>query len=117
MLSIVLRRWYINKSIIILDIIHSPLFYLERNISDTGFYHCLKVERIQLDPVDWATSVFGPEAEAMGSSIYWAKLSCYNFKTETGLNLRNVVFQIKVMTTDNVQNSDSYINKNISIPS
>jgi hypothetical protein len=37
-------------------------------------------------------------------------------KMETEFNLRNVVFKIKAMTTDNVQNSDSYVNENIPIP-
>jgi hypothetical protein len=46
----------------------------------------------------------------MASSVYRGKLSRFHFKTETESSHLNFVFEIKVWTMDNVQNSDSYIN-------
>jgi hypothetical protein len=44
------------------------------------------------------------------SSMDLALLSRFHLKTETESNLRNVEFQIKDRTMDNVQNCGSYIN-------
>jgi hypothetical protein len=46
-LSIVLRWWYINVTITILDIIHCPVFYLKQDVSETEFCLCLQVEPTQ----------------------------------------------------------------------
>jgi hypothetical protein len=45
MLSIGLWRWYINITIMILDIILRPAFYLKYDVSETGL--CL---RLQVEP-------------------------------------------------------------------
>jgi hypothetical protein len=52
MLSIGLWRWYINITITILDIIHRPVFYLKRNVSEIGFYSRLQVEPTQVGPME-----------------------------------------------------------------
>jgi hypothetical protein len=41
-----------NIRITILDIIHSLVFYLKCNVSETGLCLHLQVEHIQLDPLD-----------------------------------------------------------------
>jgi hypothetical protein len=68
----------------------SSCLYLKQNFSEVGF------------------PVSGPESEII--SIYWAQLSKFKLKAEAESNLRNVVFQIKDRTMDNIQNCDSYIN-------
>jgi hypothetical protein len=45
MLSIGLWRWYINITIAILHVIHRPVFYLIRNISET--WYCLRAGQIE----------------------------------------------------------------------
>jgi hypothetical protein len=50
MLSVGLWRWYINITNTILDIIHSAVFYLKRNISATGF--CLRLQVLSLKEED-----------------------------------------------------------------
>jgi hypothetical protein len=47
------------------------------------------------------------------SSIHWAQLSKVHLKKKKKIELsfRNIVFQIKDRTMDNVLNCDSYINK------
>jgi hypothetical protein len=64
MLSIGLWQRYIVTNTI-LDIIHSPVFYLKHNVS-------------------------GPQTEII--SLCWAELSKFRLKTETESSLRNVVF-------------------------
>jgi hypothetical protein len=44
MLSVGLWRRYINITIIIVDIIHRPIFYLRLNVSETGFCPRLQVD-------------------------------------------------------------------------
>jgi hypothetical protein len=41
--------------IIILDIIHHPVFYLKLNVSETGFCILLQVEPAQMGPTDRAS--------------------------------------------------------------
>jgi hypothetical protein len=52
-----LWRWYIviTTSIIILDIIHSLLFYLKQDVSETGVCLRLQLERTHVDPLDKST--------------------------------------------------------------
>jgi hypothetical protein len=52
MLSIGLWRWYINIAITILDIIHSPVFYLKHDVSEIGFRLRLQVETTQMGTKD-----------------------------------------------------------------
>jgi hypothetical protein len=76
------------------DIIHRPVFYLNHNVSETGFCLRLQVEPTQLGPTDKSNL----------SADYWAQLSRFHLKTETESSFRNVVVQIKDRTMDNVQN-------------
>jgi hypothetical protein len=57
--------WYINVTIKILDIIHRPVFYLEHNVSETGFCLLLQAEPTYLGPIDGAGLyiISGPESE------------------------------------------------------
>jgi hypothetical protein len=41
--------------ITIVDIIYSAVFYLERDVSETGCYLCHQVEPTQVDPIDRAS--------------------------------------------------------------
>jgi hypothetical protein len=52
MLSIALRRWYINLTITILDIIHRPVFYLKHSFSQTESNLRVQVVPTQLDLTD-----------------------------------------------------------------
>jgi hypothetical protein len=61
MRSIDLRRWYININIAVLDIIHLPVFYLNRTLSETEFYYCLQVEPTQLGTADKVTLSLSPD--------------------------------------------------------
>jgi hypothetical protein len=56
MWSIGLWRWYINITIIILGIIHRPVFHLKYDDSGTGFYLRLKAQPTQLRPIDLASA-------------------------------------------------------------
>jgi hypothetical protein len=47
----------------------------------------------------------GPETES--SYIYWAELSMFHLKTEAEFSLRNILFQIKDKTMDNVKKCDT----------
>jgi hypothetical protein len=76
MLSIGLWLWYINITITVLDSIHSPVFYLKRNVSDTEFFRRSKVEYVLLGPIHRP----GPETET--SSVYWSQLSEFHKKME-----------------------------------
>jgi hypothetical protein len=73
MLSIGLRRWYINITITILDIIHRSLFYVKHNVSETGLYLSFQVEPTQFGPLDRAraenTAVGIRHADHVASSI------------------------------------------------
>jgi hypothetical protein len=69
MLSIDLRRWYINVTITILDIIHRPVFYLKQNVSVTGFFFRLQMEPTQLGPID-AVSLSLDKAKSKSKSCY-----------------------------------------------
>jgi hypothetical protein len=54
---------YINITITILDISHSPVYYLKLNVSETGFCPLAQMEHIQLGPIDRSSlslSVSGP---------------------------------------------------------
>jgi hypothetical protein len=55
MLSIALTFWA-NITIIIVDIIHRPVFYLKDKVSETVFCLRLQVETTQMDPIDRAIS-------------------------------------------------------------
>jgi hypothetical protein len=55
MLSIGLWRWYINITITIVDIIHRPVFYLNYNVSETGFCLHLLVEDQYIGPT-WVST-------------------------------------------------------------
>jgi hypothetical protein len=57
-LSIVLRRRYINKTIKIPHINHRPVFYLKHDVSETAFCFLLQVEPIRLSPAVYETSYF-----------------------------------------------------------
>jgi hypothetical protein len=51
MLPVGLWRWYISITIIILDIIYRPVFYLKHNLSETGFcLHLQLVQRLSIGP-------------------------------------------------------------------
>jgi hypothetical protein len=52
MLSIILRRRYINITITILGIVHRPVFYLKHNFSHTESDFRVQVVPIQLDLTD-----------------------------------------------------------------
>jgi hypothetical protein len=45
-----------------MDIIHRPVFYLEHDVSETGFCLPLPLESYQLGPVQYLVSVSGPES-------------------------------------------------------
>jgi hypothetical protein len=62
----------------ILDITHRPVFYLKRNVSDTGFCFRLRLEFTQLGPI-------------YRVCLYWAELSKFHLKEETESSLRNGV--------------------------
>jgi hypothetical protein len=71
MLSIGVLQWYINITITILDIIHRPVFYLKRDVSDTGFYLILQEERNQFGPID-VCILSGPDGKwlyTLGSNV------------------------------------------------
>jgi hypothetical protein len=67
------RKWEIILSntykvtVIILDIIHRPAFYLKHTVSENG-------------------------PETVTSSVYWTQLSRFHLKTETESSLRKVAF-------------------------
>jgi hypothetical protein len=46
------EQWYINKNIILLNIINCLACHLRHSVSETGFCPHLQVETIQLDPTD-----------------------------------------------------------------
>jgi hypothetical protein len=46
---------YFFTTITILDIIHLPVFYLPRGVSETGYCLCLQVEPTRLGPLDRAS--------------------------------------------------------------
>jgi hypothetical protein len=46
-----LWRWYINITITILDIVHRPVFYLNDDILEIGFFLRFQMESTQLDPI------------------------------------------------------------------
>jgi hypothetical protein len=77
MLSIGLRRWYINITIKVLDIIHVSVFYLKHDVSETGFCSRLQMQPPQVGPID-RTSL---GLRRQNNSFYWALLSrlyiCY----------------------------------------
>jgi hypothetical protein len=105
MLAIGLRRWCINITITILDIIHVLSF-----IYNTTFRRLNTISVFRWNLFSWAQQIVllsGPETEI--SSIYWAQRRNFHMKTEAEFSLRNVVLQIKDSTMD-VQNCDSYIN-------
>jgi hypothetical protein len=58
-----------NITITILNIMHCPVFYLERNVSKTEFYPRLQVEYTQLDPVDRASLVSGHQQNAVSEML------------------------------------------------
>jgi hypothetical protein len=64
MLPIGLWRLHIIITINILDIIHSPVFYLKHNISKTGFCSRLHVKPTQLDSIDRASPYLRTPAPA-----------------------------------------------------
>jgi hypothetical protein len=76
MLSIGLWLWYINITIITLDIFHRPVFYLKHDVLDNWFSLRLQVEPTQVGPVEEARHCHRTQT----------------LKTETECSLRNVVF-------------------------
>jgi hypothetical protein len=92
-----LWRWFINITIIILDIIHRPVFYLKQNVSETGFCLLLQVEPNRVVPIEKDSLCHRKQRLA----FYWEK-------TETESSLRYTVFEIKDRTMNNVQKCDSY---------
>jgi hypothetical protein len=70
--------------ITILNIFHSPLFYLKSDVSETGFYIVFR-----WNPLNWA---HGVSSKTETSSIYWNKLSRFRLKTDKEFSLRTVVF-------------------------
>jgi hypothetical protein len=67
---------------------HRPVFYLIRDVSETGFSLRLQAEPIQVNPVENLVTVCGSETEP--SSIYWAQVRRFQLKTKTESILRNV---------------------------
>jgi hypothetical protein len=55
MLSIGLRPWYINITITILDFIHRAVFYLNNDVSETGFCIRLHVKPTHVGSIDIAS--------------------------------------------------------------
>jgi hypothetical protein len=96
MRSIGLRRWYINVTIAVLDIIHGSVFYLKHDVSDTGFCLRPQMKPTQSGPNRSSFYLWCPQTE----TIYGAQLSRFHLKTETDSCTGNVVFYIRDMTTD-----------------
>jgi hypothetical protein len=48
MLSIGLCQWYVNVTITILDIIHSPVFYLKDDVSEAGFWIMIRTFTVKV---------------------------------------------------------------------
>jgi hypothetical protein len=94
----------VNIFLIVLDVIHRPVFYLKRDISESKFCLRFQVETTQVGPIDRASR------ETETSSFYWDHLCRFHLKTETESSFRNVVFKIKHRTMDNGQSCYSYIN-------
>jgi hypothetical protein len=55
MQSIGLWQWYINVTIIILDIVQRLVIYLKCDVLETGFCLRLQVDPTQLGPIDTAS--------------------------------------------------------------
>jgi hypothetical protein len=87
--SIGLWRRYVNKTIIILDTINRPIFYLKHNVSEIGFSSRLRVELTQLSPTNRVSLCLHPELYIY---IYRAQMSMFHLKTGTKSSLRNAVF-------------------------
>jgi hypothetical protein len=64
--SLGLWLWYINITIIILDIIHRPVFYLKHDVSETGFGLRLQVEPTQMGPMCVSGPVLPPTLHVYG---------------------------------------------------
>jgi hypothetical protein len=75
-----------------LDIIHRPVFYLEHNVSETGFCLRLQVEPTKLGPKDEASFCLRSGQETEIISIYWSQMIRFRLKTEKESSLRKVVF-------------------------
>jgi hypothetical protein len=80
-----------------MDIINRPVFYLKHDISESGVCLRLKVELIQMGPIEKTIlcicsclCCWCPETET--SSFYCAYLDRFHLKTEIESSLRNVVF-------------------------
>jgi hypothetical protein len=43
----------LHITLTILNIIHIPVFYLKRNVPQTGFCHRVQVEHTQADPIEY----------------------------------------------------------------
>jgi hypothetical protein len=74
------------KSIIILDSIQRPVFYLKHDVSETEFCLRRQMEPSQMGPIKRA-SLF-----LRTSSLFWAQLSRFHLKTKTESIFRNIVF-------------------------
>jgi hypothetical protein len=79
MLSIGLWRWYINITIIILDIIRRPVFYLKKDVSETGFCLSLQVKPTRVDPIERASLCLCPSCTHPSSPCIRNSVSCPGF--------------------------------------
>jgi hypothetical protein len=84
-----------------LDITHCPVFHLQHDVSETGFYLRLQVETTQGCTI---------QRTSLCLRTYWAHISMFHMKTETNSSLQNVVLYMKDRTMDNVMNCDIFIN-------
>jgi hypothetical protein len=78
----------ISITIIIQDIIHLPVFYLEHRVSEAGFCLRHQVMPTQLSPIDGVNL----RTDTENSSVDCAQLSRRRLKSETEFSIRKVVF-------------------------
>jgi hypothetical protein len=77
--SLSLRGEYINITVIIINSIHLPLFYLKHCVSKTGFCLRLHVVFTHLGPINRPSPCI-PTTRSVGSTLQWQITHFYKYK-------------------------------------
>jgi hypothetical protein len=97
----------INITVTILDITHCPGFHLEYNVSGIELCPSLQVKHTRVGPIG------RDKLHLRSSSIDSTKVSRFHLKMEIKSSPSNVVFKIKYLMKNYVQNCDSSLNASI----
>jgi hypothetical protein len=92
MLSTGLRRWYVNITLTILDILHRPVFYLEHGVSETRFCLRFQAELAQMSPIKRASLCLRSR-----DRIQSAKRHVLNIGQDNSMLIHTLAFQNRGM--------------------